>query len=323
MDGKRLIKEKIYVGVSSCLLGEKVRWNGDHKQHRYIKDTLSQFFTWTPICPEVDVGMGVPRETVSLYDDPNNPKMLGNKSGVDWTAKMNAYATKRTKELGDFDLCGYIFKSKSPSCGFERVPVYLEPGSSSIRRGRGMFADALIKRFPLIPVEDEGRLNDPKIRENFIVRVFSYHRLKKLFVKGAKPGTLVKFHTEHKFLLLSHSRKNYQFLGKLVGEVKQKKWVEVRNAYSKTFMETLTFKSTPKKNADVLMHMMGFLKKLLSSEEKKDILETIDDFRNELIPLIVPLTLIRHYVKKHKIEYLQDQIYLNPHPKELALRNHV
>ncbi len=323
MEDKKLISEKICIGVSSCLLGEEVRWNGEHKQHRYTKDILGRFFTWIPICPEMEVGMGVPRETVSLYGDPENPKMIGSKSGTNWTAKMNIYLTKRTRELKDSNLCGYIFKSKSPSCGLERVPVYSEPGSSSIRRSRGMFANAFIKRFPLIPVEDEERLNDPKIRGNFIVRVFSYHRLMKLFEKKANAGVLVKFHTEHKFLLLSHNRKNYQILGKLVGGLKKGKWMDVRNAYSKIFMETLTFKSTAKKNTDVLMHMMGFLKNLLSTEEKRGVLEAIESYRNEWTPLIVPITLIQHYARKHEIEYLQSQIYLNPHPKELLLRNHV
>jgi uncharacterized protein YbgA (DUF1722 family)/uncharacterized protein YbbK (DUF523 family) len=315
---------KIKIGVSSCLTGEKVRWNGDHKQDRYVKDTLSQFFEYVPVCPEVEVGMGTPRETVALYGSLEKPKMISRKTRTDWTHKMNRYTKDRIKDLSKDDLCGYIFKSKSPSCGLGRIPVYDELDRSKARHGAGMFADAFTKANPLVPVEDEGRLNDNIIRENFIVRVFSFFRLKtELLNKKARPGTLVQFHTEHKFLLLAHSRKHYQVLGKIVAEVKNIPWNRVLSSYISTFMEALTLKSTPKKNTDVLLHMMGFLKKILTKEEKKDIFDTIEDYRNELIPLIVPVTLVRHQVKKHNIAYLLNQVYLNPHPKELMLRNHV
>ena len=186
-----------------------------------------------------------------------------------------------------------------------------------------MFTKAFTDRFPLIPAEEEGRLNDPKIRENFIIRVFSYFRLQKLFSEKFSRGALVRFHTAQKFLLLAHSRKHYDALGKLVAEAKQLSPATLKNQYACLFMQALGFKSTAKKNTDVLMHMMGFLKNNLSSEEKKDILLTIEDYRNEMVPLIVPLTLIRHHVKTHNIEYLSGQVYLNPHPKELMLRNHV
>lgn len=318
------MENKIKIGVSSCLIGEKVRWNGDHKQNRYVKDTLCKFFEYTPVCPEVEVGMGTPRETVALYGTLENPKMLSRKTQTDWTQKMNRYTKNRIKDLSKDDLCGYIFKSKSPSCGLGRIPVYDENDRSKARHGAGIFADAFIKANPFIPTEDEGRLRDPKIRENFIVRVFCFSRLKtELLNKKAKPGTLVKFHTQHKFLLLAHSRKHYQTLGKIVAEVKNNPWNRVLSSYIFSFMEALALKSTPKKNTDVLLHMMGFLKKILTKSEKEDILTAIEDYRNELLPLIVPVTLVRHQVKKHNIEYLLDQVYLNPHPKELMLRNHV
>jgi uncharacterized protein YbgA (DUF1722 family)/uncharacterized protein YbbK (DUF523 family) len=315
---------KIKIGVSSCLIGEKVRWNGDHKQDRYVKETLNQFFEYVPVCPEVEVGMGTPRETVALYGTLENPKMLSKKTQTDWTRKMDKYAKGRIKDLSKDDLCGYIFKSKSPSCGLARIPVYDELDKSKARHGVGMFAEAFTKANPLVPTEDEGGLNDTRIRENFIVRVFSFFRLKtELLNKKARPGTLVQFHTEHKFLLLAHSRKHYQVLGKIVAEVKNIPWNRVLSSYISTFMEALTLKSTPKKNTDVLLHMMGFLKKILTKEEKKEIFDAIEDYRNELIPFIVPMTLVRHQVKKHNIEYLLNQVYLNPHPKELMLRNHV
>ena len=318
------MNNKIKIGVSSCLIGEKVRWNGDHKQDRYVKDTLAKFFEYVSVCPEVEVGMGTPRETVALHGTLENPQMLGKKTRTNWTGRMKRYSKDRIKDLSKDDLCGFIFKSKSPSCGLGRIPVYDELDKNKTRPGNGLFANAFIKANPFVPTEDEGRLRDPKIRENFIVRVFCYSRLKtELINKKTKPGTLVKFHTQHKFLLLSHSRAHYQTLGKIVAEVKNNQWDKVLSSYVFSFMEALTLKSTPKKNTDVLLHMMGFLKKILTKSEKEDILTAIEDYRNELLPLIVPVTLVRHQVKKHNIEYLLNQVYLNPHPKELMLRNHV
>jgi uncharacterized protein YbgA (DUF1722 family)/uncharacterized protein YbbK (DUF523 family) len=315
--------EKIRIGVSSCLIGEKVRWNGDHKQDRYVREILSRYFEYIPVCPEVEVGMGVPRETVALYGDPEKPSMISKKTQTDWTKPMEKYIKSRINTLSADDLCGYIFKSKSPSCGMARVPLYSEFGSHKVKHGPGMFAKAFINSFPLVPTEEEGRLNDPRIRENFIVRVFSFKRFNLLLNEKFSLGQWVKFHTQHKFLLLAHSRKHYDELGELVAHSKTIKPSELKKKYGELFMEALTSKSTPKKNTDVLLHMMGFLKKLLTKIEKEDILSTIEDYRSEILPLIVPVTLIRHQVKKHNIEYLRDQLYLNPHPKELMLLNHV
>lgn len=315
--------EKIRIGVSSCLIGEKVRWNGDHKQDRYVREILSRYFEYIPVCPEVEVGMGVPRETVALYGDPEKPSMISKKTQTDWTKPMEKYIKSRINTLSADDLCGYIFKSKSPSCGMGRVPLYSEFGSHKVKHGPGMFANAFINSFPLVPTEEEGRLNDPRIRENFIVRVFSFKRFNLLLNEKFSLGQWVKFHTQHKFLLLAHSRKHYDELGELVAHSKTIKPSELKKKYGELFMEALTSKSTPKKNTDVLLHMMGFLKKLLTKIEKEDILSTIEDYRSEILPLIVPVTLIRHQVKKHNIEYLHDQVYLNPHPKELMLLNHV
>jgi len=309
------MKEKIKIGMSSCLLGEEVRWDGDHKYDQYVRDVLGSYFDYVSICPEVDVGMGVPRETVALYGTLENPKMITKRSKTDWKDRIH--------ELTKENLCGYVFKSKSPSCGIGKVPIYSEFGSSRMRHGSGMFASSFVKVFPLVPVEDEGRLHDPVIRENFIVRIFCFHRLQLLVRKSFSIGSLVRFHTRHKFLILSHSRKKYDDMGELVANAKKIKTAELKTRYSKLFMAALTYKSTPKKNTDVLLHMVGFLKKILTREGKKDILSVIEDYRNELLPLVVPVTLIYHQVKKHNIEYLLDQVYLNPHPKELMLRNHV
>jgi len=317
------MERKIKIGVSSCLLGEKVRWNGDHKQDRYVREVLAKYFEYIPICPEMEVGMGVPRETVALYGDLKKQRMISKKTQTDWTKPMEQYIKGRISSLAHDELSGYIFKSKSPSCGLGRVPVYSEFGSQKVRHGPGVFARAFTHKFPLIPTEDEGRLNDLRIRENFIVRVFCLYRFQALLKEKYSIKAWVNFHTQHKFLLLAHSRKHYDALGKLVAHAKALKPSELKEKYGNVFMEAFSLKSTPKKNTDVLLHMMGFLKKVLTIGEKEDILETIEDYRNELLPLIVPVTLIRHQVKKHNIEYLRDQVYLNPHPKELMLRNHV
>lgn len=315
--------ERIKVGISSCLLGEEVRWNGGHKCDRYIRDTLGEYFEWVPVCPEVEVGMGVPRETVRLSGSPESPVMTGTSSGEDWTVRMNRYSRGRVREMESARLCGFIFKSKSPSCGLHQVPVYKSPESSSMKRGRGLFAAAFAARNPLVPVEEEGRLNDPVIRENFIVRVFSYWRLGGLRRSRPRPGDLVEFHSRNKFLLLSHSRKHYQELGRQVSDLKGRKMGAVLDEYTRVFMEALAVQSTPKKNTDVLMHMMGFLKKLLTPAQKEDLLKTIEDYRKGYTALIVPLTLIRHYAVTCGVPYLKDQVYLNPHPRELGLRSRV
>ena len=317
------MREKIKIGVSSCLLGEKVRWNGDHKKNHYVSEILENYFEYVSICPEMEIGMGAPRETVALYGSLEKQRMISKKTQTDWTSPMNDYIKNTMKSLTHEGLCGYIFKSKSPSCGLSRVPVYSKLGSDKARHSSGMFAQAFVKRFPLVPIEDEGRLNDPKIRENFIVKVFSFYRLQSLFKQNFSIGALVKFHTQQKFILLAHSRKHYNSLGQLVAKSKTTGMELLKKKYSEIFMEALTYKATAKKNTDVMLHMMGFLKKLLSKEEKQDILNVIEDYRKQLLPLIVPITLIKHHVNKHKIGYLIEQSYLNPHPKELMLRNHV
>ena len=214
------MNNKIKIGVSSCLIGEKVRWNGAHKQNHFVREVLAKYFEYVSVCPEMEVGMGVPRETVALYGNLEKSRMISKKTQADWTRRMKNYIKDLLKSLTRDDLCGYIFKSKSPSCGFGRIPVYSEFGSNKVRHGSGMFAAAFTKAFPIVPTEDEGRLNDPRIRENFIVKVFSFYRLQDLFKQKFSLGSLVKFHTQQKFLLLAHSRKHYDNLGQLVAKPK-------------------------------------------------------------------------------------------------------
>jgi uncharacterized protein YbgA (DUF1722 family)/uncharacterized protein YbbK (DUF523 family) len=314
--------ERIRIGISTCLLGEQVRYDGGHKRDRFLTDVLGEYFDWVSVCPELEVGMGVPREAVRLVGSPAKPRMVGIDSGDDWTERMEAYSKKRVAGLGKLDLCGYILKSKSPSCGMERVKIY-NPKGMATKDGVGIYAEVLIKGYPLIPVEEEGRLNDPNLRENFIVRVFAYHRLRRLMDGRLTTGKLVEFHTAEKYLLMSHSPKHYRELGKLVGNAKRIPTAELKEKYSALFMEGLKVHATVKKNVNVLHHIVGFLPEGVPDGDRKEVLQVIEDYRNGFVPLVVPMTLLRHHIRAHSIGYIANQVYLNPHPKELMLRNHV
>lgn len=311
----------IKVGVSSCLLGEKVRYDGGHKHDHYITDTLGRFFNFVPICPEVGCGLPIPREAMRLEGDPERPRLLTNKTRIDLTEQMLEFCRRVVVELESEDLCGFIFKKDSPSSGLFRVKVY--NNGIPAKTGRGLFADAVVRRFPLLPVEEEGRLYDMNIRENFIGRIFAFRRWKDFLVERGDMGKLVEFHTAHKLQLMAHSPKIYREMGKLVAEGKSLEHAQLLERYQVLFMGALVLQATPKKNTDVLMHIMGYFKQALSREEKAELLEIISQYHDGLIPLVVPITLLRHYVNKYDRQYLQKQFYLNPHPLELMLRNHV
>jgi uncharacterized protein YbgA (DUF1722 family)/uncharacterized protein YbbK (DUF523 family) len=314
--------DKIRLGISACLLGENVRYDGGNTIDRFLTETLGQYMEYIHVCPEVECGLPIPREPMHLQGNPDSPRLVTTHTKQDMTDRLVRWAWKRVKALEKEDLCGFIFKSNSPSSGMERVKVYNEKGIP-IRKGIGMFARVFMEHFPLLPVEDEGRLHDPKLRENFVERIFTLKRWREVLAQKQTRGNLVNFQTQHKLLILSHSPKHYQIMGKLVAKAKEIPLEELFRQYQVFLMEALKLKTTPKKNANVLMHMMGYFKEELSSNEKKELLEVIENYRQEVIPLIVPITLINHYVRKYNQPYLKQQVYLNPHPLELQLRNHV
>lgn len=316
------MEKKIKLGISTCLLGEKVRYDGGHKLDRFLTETLGQYVEYVPVCPEVECGLGTTREALRLVGSPDSPRLVTTHSKQDLTERMVRWARKRVVELEKEDLCGFIFKSDSPSSGMERVRVHTEKGMPA-KRGAGVFARIFMEHFPLLPVEDEGRLHDPKLRENFIERIFTLRRWREILAKGETRRNLVDFHTKHKLLILSHSPKHHQRMGKLVAEAKDLASQELYRQYQDLLMESLHLKTTPKKNANVLMHMMGYFKQELTSDEKQELQEIIDLYRTGFLPLIVPITLLNHYVRKYDQPYLKQQAYLNPHPIELQLRNHV
>lgn len=311
---------KITIGVSSCLLGNEVRFDGGHKHDRYITGTLGQFFEFVPVCPEVECGLPIPRESMRLVGDVENPRLITGKTNIDHTDRMKEWAVKRVEKLAKDDLCGFIFKSKSPSSGMERVKVY---DANNVPRsvGVGIFARIYKERFPLIPVEEEGRLHDMVLRENFIESVFVYRRWREL-VGNFSSDKLVHFHTQHKMLLRSHSEKHYRELGRIVAKAGVLESEEIRSIYQENLMAAMRLKPTVKKHVNVLMHMMGYFKKQISSDEKQELLEVIERYSKHHVPLIVPVTLLNHYVRKYQDSYLEKQHYLHPHPTELRLRNH-
>lgn len=316
------MNDALKIGISSCLLGEHVRYDGGHKRDPYLTETLGKYVSWVPVCPEVEYGLPVPREAMHLIGTPESPRLVTRATGIDHTDGMKKWAEKKLKELEQDGLCGFIFKSKSPSSGYQRVKVYSSsgmPGGS----GSGIFAGAFMQHFPVIPVEDEGRLNDPKLRENFIERIFVFHRWREFIKTGAPVKGLVSFHTEHKLLLMSHSQKHYSLLGRLVADVKHKEKDLLLNRYINILMEGLKLIATVKKNTNVLMHIMGYFRKDLTADEKAELLDLIEDYHRGLVPLAVPVTLLNHYVRKFDEPYLKIQHYLHPHPVELMLRNHV
>jgi uncharacterized protein YbgA (DUF1722 family)/uncharacterized protein YbbK (DUF523 family) len=314
------------IGISRCLLGDEVRYDGGHKRDPFLVSTFGRFVEWVPVCPEVEVGMGTPREPIQLVasaDGAPAVRLLGVESREDWTTRMTRFAASRLRDLKSANLAGYVLKQDSPTCGLDRVRVLTR--ERVMHSGRGLFAEALVGTLPDLPVEEEGRLNDPALRENFVERVFAYQRLRALFSGRWTIHSLVVFHSMHKLQLLSHSRQGYAELGRLVaGGVKRNdSRRELSVAYQRLFMTTLSRLVTPGRHADVMTHAIGHLKRLIHPHDRDELLAAIEDHRRGIVPLVVPITLLRHHVRRHDVGYLQDQTYLEPHPRELALRNHV
>lgn len=312
---------KIKLGLSACLAGEKVRYDGGHRWERFLTDTLGQCVEFVTVCPEVECGLGVPRDPMRLAGRPEEPRLLTVRTKIDLTERLLSWAKTRVEELALEGLDGFIFKAKSPSSGLARVKVYNERGVPSAT-GVGLFARIFMARFPLLPVEDEGRLQDPEIRENFLERLFFHRRWRELLARKPDLGDLVAFHSRHKLQIMAHSPEHYRQMGRLVAQARQLPLPEVLATYQDLALTALRLKATVSKNANVLSHLQGYFKKQLSGDEKQELLEIINSYRRREVPLIVPVTLINHYVRKYQEPYLMEQFYLHPHPLELKLRNH-
>jgi len=312
---------KPLVGISTCLLGENVRYDGGHKLNRYLSDMLGRYVEFVPVCPEVECGLGIPREAMRLVDTGSGIRLMTQKTGKDITPVMEEWMKGRLADLAKLPLCGFIFKSKSPSSGLERVKVYKK--TSAAKTGIGVFARGFTGAFPLVPVEEDGRLNDSGLRENFIERIFACHRWNSLTGRPLTKKALYEFHAEYKYMLMAHSPKDLKTLGAYIANVSADPVETVYETYFKQFITALKQIATVRKNTNVLDHLMGYFRDDLEAGEKQELKVIIKQYHDGLVPLIVPVTLINHYVRKYKPGYLEKQVYLHPSPPELMLRNHV
>jgi len=311
---------KPVIGVSSCLLGQQVRFDGGHKNNRYISDVLSEYFEFKPFCPELGIGLGTPRATIRLQQRGDDVIAISNaEDATDHTAALAAYAEQVVPEIEQ--MVGYVFKKDSPSCGMERVRIYQGENQPPIRDGIGIYAKVVMERYPHLPVEEEGRLQDPRLRENFIERVFMLHDWQTEMSEAPSAGDLVAFHTRHKFAILAHDEPGYRELGKLVAGAGKRDIEECASEYLALLMKTMRRISTPARHANVLMHIMGYFKESLDAADKEELLRLIHLHRDGLVPVIVPITLINYFRKKYPVPYIDGQSYLEPHPPELMLRN--
>lgn len=312
--------EKIRLGISACLLGQNVRYDGGHQLDRFLRDTLGKFVDYVPVCPEVEMGLPIPRETLRLIQSPEGPRLVFSRSGEDVTERMTAWAQKRLSALEKEDLCGFIFKGRSPSSGMERVKLYDRFGVPA-KTGVGLFASMFMAHFPLLPVEEDGRLHDPRLRENFIEAIFTFRRWRDLLAAGATAAALVAFHARHKLLFMSHSVELARQMGRLMAQAGELPNNRLQEDYQQLLMQTVRILATPAKHSNVLQHALGYFKRQLSGDEKHEMLQLIEQYRQGKVPLAVPLTLLNHYVRKYQPPWLDEQIYLHPHPVELHLRS--
>lgn len=312
------LMEKIPIAISSCLLGQEVRYDGGHKHNAYITQTLGEYFEYTAFCPEVAIGLGIPRPAIQLVQVGAEVRVCGSKDPeLDVTKSLQVYARSVLPALSGY--CGYIFKRASPSCGMERVKIFRD--GKPVASGRGAYADVIIKALPELPVEEEGRLMDPVLRDNFIERVFVYHRWQQLKRNGISAADMVRFHSEHKFTVLAHDERIYRELGRLIADAGKAEPEKLAQEYIRHLMQALAKPATRKTHTNVLMHIMGYVKDALTSDDKQELLDILEKYRVGQVPLIVPVTLLKHYLRRFPNEYIQQQVYLTPHPEELMLRN--
>lgn len=309
------------LGISSCLLGNLCRYDGAHSKDAFVINILSKYFELVPYCPE-HIIFGTPRETIRLVKDKEeNIKVLKSFTGENVTSQLEAVSIKCAEKIKDDDLCGFILKSKSPTCGMERVKVYKEENAPSVKEGVGLFAKEILQRYPHLPLEEEGRLTDAWLKENFLMQIFAYADLKKFLKEVSSFGDLVEFHTTYKYLIYSKSQDSYKDLGQIVANHEKLKLDEVLKIYEEKFLIAISKKSTINKSYNVLLHIFGYFKKYISKEEKELLLSTMDEYKDGIVPLITLVKMFNIYIKKFDIEYLKKQKFMSPYPSELALRS--
>jgi len=305
------------VGVSSCLLGEAVRFDTGHKRDRFLTDRLAQFVEFVPRCPEMAIGLGTPREPIHLVRTSGEMDAHGVRSGHAVGERLRHYGTEQADALSD--LRGYVFKSKSPSCGLHRVTVYDADGKRTPGKARGLYADAITAALPWLPVEEEGRLNDAGLRDNFLIRVFTLDRLlRALFEQEATARALVSFHTDHKYLLLAHNAAAYKRLGQLVARAGCEPLQPLVAAYRDAVMAALSRPARVSRHVNVLQHLLGYLRESLDRSDREELVNAIENFRAGQLPWVAVRVLLRHHFRRHPDGFVDRQVYLEPYPDALA-----
>ncbi len=315
-----MVAQQIPIGISHCLLGAPVRFDGGHKHWSWCTETLTQYFSFQPICPEVESGMSIPREPIRQVERSDGIQLVATKNIThDFTEQLSRYSKNKVESLSE--LSGFIFMKNSPTCGLERVKVYSEATQMPQKKGIGIFARYFSEKYPLIPVEDSGRLQDAAIRENFIARVFIYHQWNTEIKPNLSSRKLIEFHSKHKFTLLAHCQSAYREAGKRLGNLKEESLETIANEYIAIMMRGLRKIASKKNHTNVLQHLIGFIKEDIEPTQKQEILGSIEEYRNGDIPLLVPITLVRHYINQYGTPYVKAQSYWQPHPRALKLRS--
>lgn len=310
----------VRLGVSSCLLGEMVRYDGGHCRDKFVTEMLGPLVRWESICPEMGIGMGTPRPTIRLSEDGGQIRLVESRNGIDHTDAMKVYSRRKLEQVNPDQLDGYIFKKNSPTCGLHRIAVY-KGEMKAHKKGTGIFAQIVRDQFPDLPVEEEGRLNDARLREGFVEQIFCRNRWRRMVASGLTRGKLVDFHTAHKLQLRAHNEASYRRLGTLVGGAGTRPDQELFDAYGDEFLRCISKPASVGRHVNVMHHVMGYFKGVLPSMVKQLILGTIEEYRAGQLPIVVPLTLLSHNAQQHQIEYLLGQVYFDPYPKEWMLRN--
>ncbi len=313
--------KKIPVGISACLLGERVRFDGGHKRNGFAADELASFFEYQPVCPEMAIGLPAPRSALRLTDTGSGELALCFSNGQEApvTEAMERFSRDKVSQLQH--LCGYIVCAKSPSCGMERVRIYQPDNNNNRKAGVGLFTRELMAQMPWLPVEEDGRLHDAQLRENFIARVYALHEFNQLWDSGLTRGKLMDFHTRYKLLLLAHSQPLYRQLGPFVAQISQ--WdslEEFAREYRQRFMDLLSSPATRQDHTNVLMHVQGYFRRELSSPQRQELAQLIDSYRQGIQPLLAPITLLKHYMAEYPHPWLTSQRYFSPYPESLRLR---
>ena len=333
-------EKQITLGISSCLLGHKVRYNGGHKRSSFCVNTLARFFHFEPICPELAIGLGIPREPIRLVGKLADSSLSAEKSSssapgkklnirvvgtdnaeLDVTDDLVQYGRQMAGQLSH--ICGYILMQKSPSCGMDRVKVYHQNGHPLGESAPGAYAGAFMDSCPLLPVEEEGRLHDPVLRENFFTRVYAYYSWQKMVLAQPSYNALVEFHAMYKYMIMAHYPQGYKRLGQIVARGRESSLPALLEEYFEAFMTALKRRANRKSHTNAMMHILGYVKKSVAGKERNQLLTLIEEYRQGMVPLIAPMTMLRHFIENHGSPYIQKQTYLTPHPDQLGLRNQI